>query len=105
MDRSRLGAPVYRCDPHQNVLWIRFRVLYEKIEIAAFAKGSGINQLVFGFLLSSVSIFLNKLRVRKCVLRVFVEGFQIGMGWSRVKVVIDLLDVFAVVSLAVRQAE
>src|SRR6516162_1713255 len=105
MDRSRFGSPVNRRDPHQNVLRIRLRILDEKIEIAAFAKGSGINQLVFGFLFRPASILLNELSVRKCVLRIFVEGFQVGMGWSRIKVVIDLLDVFAVVSLAVRQAE
>src|SRR6516164_1061033 len=105
MDRSRFGSPVNRRDPHQNVLRIRLRILDEKIEIAAFAKGSGINQLVFGFLFSPASIFLSELRIRKCILRVFVESFQVGMGWSRIKVVIDFLDIFPVVSLAVRQAE
>src|SRR6516164_3501363 len=102
MDRSRLGSPINRCDPHQNVIRIRLRILDEKIEIAAFAKGSSINQLIFGFILSPASIFLDELSVRKGVLRIFVESFQVGMGWSRVKVVIDLFDVFAVVPLAVR---
>src|SRR6516225_7670882 len=105
MDRSRLGSPVDCRDPHQNVLRIRLRIFDEKIEIAAFAKGSGVNQLVFGFLFSPASIFLDELSVRKCVLRIFIESSQVGMGWSRIKVVIDLFDIFAVVSLAVREAE
>src|ERR1700736_2015649 len=105
MDRSGLRSAIDCCDLHEDVLRIRFRILDEQIEVTVLAKNAGVDQFELRVLLGSPPVLLNKLGVRKRVLRIFIESLQIRMRWRSIEVVIDLFDVFAMVSLAVRETE
>jgi hypothetical protein len=64
-----------------------------------------VDELEFGIMLSTPGIFLHKPLVRKRLLRVFVEHFQVGMSGVCVKIVVNLFDVFAMIGLAVGQSK
>ena len=66
-----------------------------KIELQ---KHTGISKLVFWQIQSPGSIFRLNVTVRILILGVFVEGFHIRMGWSRVQVIVAFFYVFTVIT-------
>src|SRR5260370_17434012 len=102
MDRSRLGSAINCGNLHQYVVGCRFCIIDKQVEISVLAKDAGVDQLELGFLFVSASIFLTKPRVRKLILWIFIESFQIRMSWRRIEIVINFLHIFAMVPLAVR---
>jgi hypothetical protein len=48
---------------------------------------------------------LNKIRIRKFRLRIFIEHFQVSLGGGGVQVVIELLAIFAVIALRIGEAK
>src|SRR6185295_13829885 len=54
---------------------------------------------------AAAPVLVDEPRVREWLLRVLVEGFQVRVRRRRVQVVVALLDVLAVVALAVGQPE
>ena len=101
----RFGAAVVRLDPDQQFIGRGLRVFDEHVEVAVLVERAGVHDFVFRAADAAVAVFRQQLRVGKRTLRIFVEHLQVGMGRRGVEVVVHLLDVFAVVSLAVRQAE
>src|SRR5712691_5343156 len=92
-------------DPDQDVRWRVLRVFRDHIEVAVAFKHAAIDKLELRILFSTASILLDESGVRKLLLRVLVEAFQVRMRGRRVQVVVGLLDVFAMVPLAVGQAK
>jgi len=88
-------------DPDQDVVRSGLRILDEHIEVTVAVEDSGVEQLVFGLALGTPAVLGQELRVGERGLRVLVERFQIRRGGCGVEVVVELLDVLAVVSLGV----
>ena len=81
-------------------------MLGENVEIAVAFEDTGVDQLVFGLLTRALARLIPyQIVVGESALRVFVEVFAVGMGGCGVEVEIVLLDVLAMIALAVSQAE
>ena len=104
---GRLGAAVVDADAAENVIRPRFRIFHEHVEVALLAKRVfyRIEELVLGFVCAPPQVTGHQLGVRKCDLRVFVEHPRVRVGRRVVEIEEVLLDVLAVIALAVRQAE
>ncbi|OPY88293.1 MAG: hypothetical protein A4E72_01355 [Syntrophus sp. PtaU1.Bin208] len=98
-------SPVGGSNTHQDVFRIGFGILHKDVEIAVFVKDAGIEQLILHFLPASSPVRLHKFRIGISCLGIFVKILHVGVGRRRVKVKVILLDVLAVVALAVRQSK
>ncbi len=105
MNGSLLRAAIVDSDAHQDVVDTGLGVFDLDIEIAVVFEQPGIDELVFRLPDAAAPALLDQAAVRKFGLRVFVEGLQIGMGRSGVEVVVQLLDVLAMVPFTVGEAE
>src|SRR5207249_3182072 len=99
------GSTVVDGDPDQDVRRRVLRVFRDHIEVTVAFEHAGVGQLELRILFAAPSILLYEVGVRKLLLRVLVEGFEVRMRRRRVHVVVALLDVFAVVPLAVGEAK
>ena len=99
------GAAVVDRHPHQHVVRPGLGVLDEDVEVAVVVEDAGVEQLVLRLVLAAAPVLLDQPRVGKRALRVLVEHLQVGVRRRGVEVVVELLDVLAVVALAVGQAE
>ena len=102
---GRLGAAIDDPQADRHVVRCGFRVFEEHIEVAAVVENAGIDEFVFRLQARAAGIFFDQLAVGKLGLRVFVESAHEGMRGVVVEVVKVILNVFAMVSLRVRQAE
>ena len=66
---------------------------------------AGVEQFVFGIQAAATSVGIDEIDVGECILRIFIEIFHVGVRRRAVEVEIVLLAVFAVIALAVGQAE
>ena len=73
--------------------------------VAVVVEDAGVDQLVFGLELRPRAVGLDEVLVRERSLRVVIPPAQPGAARDRVEVPPVLLDVLAVVALAVRKAE
>ena len=103
--RRLLGTAVGDGDPDQDVLDRLLRILHLNIEVSVFVKDSSVEQFVLGKIAATSGILRDKLGIGKLGLRVFVETFAVGMGRGRVEIVVELLDVLAVVALRTGETE
>src|SRR6516164_6106654 len=103
VQRGRFGRAIIDRHPLQDVVDIGFCVFDLDIEIAVFRKHTGVDQLEFGVSPAATPVLFDKSCVGKCRLRVFVEHTHVRMGWRAVEVVVEFLDVFAVVALGIGQ--
>ena len=94
-----------RRDAHQHIVNAGSRVFHEHVEIPVLVEDPRVQQFVFRRADPAALILGNQVRVGECRLRILVEHLQIRMRRRRVQVVVELLDVFAVISLAVGQPE
>ena len=101
----RLRAAVRDRDAEQDVLGRGLRVLGEDVEVAPLVEDAGVGQLELGVGLAAAPALLDEPRVRELGLRVLVERLQVRGGRGGVEVVVELLDVLAVVALGAGQAE
>ena len=106
MQWRRIGAPVIGGDAHQNVVehrpW-RIRQTHQSSDYRRTRRYRVVSNSVWSLprrLFSSTSAL-----VGKCLLRIFIEHFQIGMTGRSIQIVIEFLDIFAVIAFAVSQAE
>ena len=91
---------------HQNVVGRGLGVFDLDIEIAVARRRSPVSiSSNSGSLRAAPPVLLDQLRVRESGLRIFVEHPHVGVGRRAVEVVVELLDVLAVIALAVGQAE
>ena len=92
-------------DLHEDIVRSTFSVLNKYIEVAIVIKHARIDQFVFHLISTATRIFCDEFLVGKSDLRVFEQHFQIRMGGCGVEVVVAFLDIFAVVTLLIRQAK
>ena len=105
MNRRRVRAAIAHANLDQNIGWRLLGVFHENIEVTILVENAGINQLVLRFGATAPPVRLNEITIRKFILRIFVEHLHIRVGRRTVDVEVVLLHIFAVVPLAVGQAE
>src|ERR1700676_1085299 len=105
VDHRLLWASVTDRNLHQNVLWRRLGVLDEDIEVAVVIEDVGVDQLTLGIVPGAPAVLLDELRIGKRPLWVLVEHLQVRMRRRGIQVVIELLDVLAMIGLIVGEAE
>src|SRR5262249_25179540 len=103
-DRA-FGTAVLNGHLHQQVVRPALGILNNDVKIAVIIKDAGIEQLELRLVSATAAVLLHEPSVWELALRVLVEHFQVGMGRRGVQVVVDLFHVFAVIALAVGQAE
>ena len=106
MNGRRIGSAVVDRDPHEHVVHVGLRVLDVDIEVAVVIENAGVDQLELHRRRTfATSVLLDQPFVRVCGLRQLVERAGVGVARDGVEVVVNLLDVLAVVALFVGQAE
>ena len=105
MELGGLGPPVQRRDDGVDVVGIRLGVLDRDVEEPAVLEDPGLRDLVFRPVAPARQVLAHQRLVGERRLRVAVELLEVGVARDRVEVVVDLLDVLAVVALLIGQAE
>jgi hypothetical protein len=105
VDPRGLGPAVVDRDADQDVFRAFLGVLEEHVEVSVVIEHAGVDQLVLELLPRPAPVRLHEVRVRKLLLRVLEEVLHVRVRGGRVDVEVVLLDVLAVVSLAVREPE
>ena len=105
VERRRLAAAVGRDDFHKNIVVTRLRVSDRDIEVAVIVKGAGIEQLEFRIVDAAAAVLFDEPRIRKFRLRIFVQHPHPAVARCPVEVVVQLLDIFAVVAFGIGQTE
>jgi len=98
-------APVVRRDAHEHIVDARLGVFHENVEVAVVIEESGVEQLVFRRADAAATVLAHQVRIGKGGLRILVKHFHVGMRRCCIQVVIEFLDVLAVIAFAVGQAE
>ena len=105
VERCLLRAAIVHADLDQEVFWAGLRVLDEHIEVAILIEDTGVEQLVLEVLPAPATVGRDQLVVGVRRLRVLVEVLHERVGRRRIQVEVVLLDVLAVVALAVGETE
>ena len=103
--RRGLRPAVDRSDADQEVGGRGLGVVDEHIEVAALVEQASIHQLVFRLIAVTATVFLHQLLVGKAGLRIFVQPPHEAVGGGVGDVEVVILQVFAVVTLGIAQAE
>ena len=91
--------------PEQGVVGRGLGEFHEDVEIAICIEDAGVEQLEFRLISAATAILGAEPCVGELLLRILVQHLHVGMRRRGVEVVVQLLDVFAVVAFAVGQAE
>ena len=102
---GRLRAAVVDGDLDQDVFGRLLGVLDEDVEVAILVEHAGVEQFILELVAAPAAAGLDEIGVGKGRLRILVEVLHVRMGRRAVEVEVVLLDVLAVVALAVGQAE
>ena len=105
MDRRRLGPAVADGDPRQDIGRVGLRVVDLDDPVAVVVEDARVQQLVLRLQLGAPAVLFDQVFVGEGRLRVVVAPAQPGAAGQRVQVPPVLLDVLAVVALAVGQPE
>ena len=105
VDRRFVGTAIGDGQPQQDVVGARLGIFDIDIEIAVVVEDAGIDDLEFGLPPVAPRVLLHQEVVGKRRLRIFVEHAGVAVGRHRVEIVVELLDVLAVIALAVAEAE
>ena len=105
VDLGRVRPPIRNRDPHQDVDRRGLRIFDEHVEIAIVGEQARIEQLEFRIEPPPAQVLLQQPVVREGPLRILVQHLQIGVGRRGVEIVVQLLDVLAVIPFRIRQAE
>src|SRR5271156_4971497 len=92
-------------DLDEEVLSRVLGIFHKNIEVAIFVEDSGIQEFIFHVATIPLSVLLNQIAVGESRLRILVQVLHVGVSGRAVEVEVVFLSVFAVVCLAVRQAE
>ena len=76
-----------------------------RMSSAPVIEDAGVDDLELGLLPVTPRIFLYQEIVGKSSLRIFVEHAGVAVGRHRIDIVVEFLDVLAVIALAVAQTE
>ena len=105
VDRRRLGAAVDDGDADQRVVRRGLGVFDEHVEVTILGEHAGLRQLELRHVRPAMPVLVEQALIREGRLRILVEHPHVGMRRRAVEMVVHLLDVLAVVALAVGQAE
>jgi hypothetical protein len=105
MENGCPGPPVLRRDSNENIFRSGLRVFDKYVEVAVLVEDAGIYELVLRLTPGALPIGLNQIAVGKRSMRIFIETLHVRVGRSAVEIEIILLDIFAMVALAVREAK
>ena len=105
VERPLAIAPVVQGDAHQDVMRGRLCVLDERVEVAIALEDARVDELVLHVALAASAVLAHEIVVGIGLLRILVEVLHVGVGGRAVEVVVVLLDVLAVVALAIGEAE
>jgi len=92
-------------DADEYVFGTRFGIFDENVEVAVVLEDPRIEEFVFELLARPPTVRLDQITIRKLALRLLVEELHVGVGRSAIDIEVVLLDVLAVVALAVCEAE
>ena len=105
MDLRRLWAPVADSDLDQDVLRLDLGVLDEDVKVPVLIEDACVEQFILGGLFVACPVGFDDGPVRVLGLRILVEILHVRVSWRAVEVEVILLDVLAVIPLAVAQSE
>lgn len=125
MQGGWVRAAIVSCDSHVEVIRVLFifgvlsgalarmdeamdlakAYLDEHIPVTIFIEDTSIHELVFWLLPVPALVLRDQLFVREPSLRVLVEVLHVGVRGRGVEVVVELLDIFTVVSLMASNTE
>jgi len=105
MQPGLVRPPVVHGDLDQHVVGRRLGVLDEHVEVAVLGEDAGVQQLVLEIAATARPVGRHQVGVRVRRLWILVQELQVRMGRGAVQVEVVLLDVLAVVPLAVGQPE
>src|SRR5215469_10847420 len=105
MQLGRFRPTVGNGDSDQDFLGRFLGILHVNVKIAVVVKNTRIYELVLRLVAGPLTVGLYQIRVRIRFLRIFVEPFHVGMRWRRIEIEIILLNVLAVVTLAVSESK
>ena len=99
------GPRLVTADPDQDVVGAGLGVLDDDVEEPVVAEDAGVDQLELGVVSRPPGVLGDELLVRERPLRIPVEGLEVGVARRRIEVVVELLDVLAVVAFGSGQPE
>ena len=105
VNRRWCGAAIGDRDADQRVVGAGLGVLGRHVEVLAAGKDARIEQLELRGPFVVGAAGLDQLFVGKCRLWILIKSFEIGVRRRGVEIVIQFLDVFAVIALRPRQPE
>ena len=100
-----LRTAVVRGHLHEDLLGVRLGVLDHDVEVAVVVEHASVDDLELAVVRPSVAIAFGQRLVRKLPLRILVEHPHVRVRRCRVDVVVQLLDVFAMVALGIGETE
>ncbi len=100
-----VGPPIGDRHRDEQVVGSGLRVLHDHVEVPVVVEHAGVDQLVLEVVPAPGSVGGHEVLVGVCRLRVLVEVPHVRVGRRVVEVEVVLLDVLAVVALAVRETE
>ena len=105
MEPGGRGPAIVDGDADQDVVGACLGVLEEHVEVAVVVEDARVEQLVFDLLPRPSAVRLHEVSIRELPLRILVEVRHVRVRGRRIEVEIVLLDVLAVVPLAVGEPE
>ena len=105
MQFGRVGSPVDRRDPHQDVFGPGFGVLHEDVEVSVVLEDARVEEFILHLVAVAPAVRLHQVGVGKGRLRVLVQVLHVRVRRRAVEVEVVLLHVLAVVAFAVGQSE
>ena len=94
-----------RGDLHEHRIRPAFCVFNKHVEVTIVIEQARIQELELWVIGAAPAVFLEELGVGESGLRILVEHLQIGVRGRGVEVIVQLLDVFAVIAFGVGQPE
>mmetsp|Transcript_11102 Transcript_11102/g.33456 ORF Transcript_11102/g.33456 Transcript_11102/m.33456 type:complete len:404 (+) Transcript_11102:619-1830(+) len=94
-----LGPAVDRSHGEQNVVHRRAGILHVDVKVPVLIKDARVHELVLGIVTAERGVFVAQGVVRELCLRVLVQHLQVAVARRCVQVVVQVLDVLAVIAL------
>ena len=99
------GCTVGNGHLHQDVFDIGLGVFDRHVEIAAVVEDSGVEDLELWRTEAAPAAFLDQAGIRELGLWIFVEHAHVSVARHAIEIVVELLDILAVIAFRIGQAE
>ena len=99
MQARAVRSAIGHADADEDVVDVGLGVFDLNVEVTVTVEDARIDQLELGVLARAPPVLAVELRVRELSLRIFVQALHVRVSWRRVEVIIDLLDVLAMIAL------